>query len=142
MPRKAKTQPRFDVILADRDPRVRSALKLIFADCNGIGVIKHASSTNQVIASIAQSCPALLLIDWDLPGQALDSLMPVIKMICPNLYVVALSEWDGDCQSALMAGADAFICKFDPPDILMALIDDLFDEEFSQQKERIQSFQI
>ncbi|MBC8507747.1 MAG: response regulator transcription factor [Anaerolineales bacterium] len=131
MQRKAKTKPRFDVILADREPQVRSALEVLFIDRVGIGQINEASNTNQVIACIAQSCPALLLIDWNLPGQALDSLMPVIKMICPKLYVVAISDWDGDCQHALMAGADAFICKYDPPDLLMAIVDDLLDNSAS-----------
>lgn len=125
MPRKTKAKQRFDVILADRDPRVRSALRLLLDEYKRAGTIAEASDANQVIACIAKSCPDLLLVDWDLPGQATSSLLFIIKMICPKLFIIVLSEQPGDCKEALMAGADEYVCKCDPPDLLMALIDDV-----------------
>ena len=138
MPRRKKTKPRFNVILADREPQVRSALRFLFAGRKGLGTVSEVTDTNQVIACIAGKCADLLLIDWDLPGQAIDTLLPIIKMICPRVFIVVLSAQEEDCQKALLAGADAYLGEYDPPNLLLAIIDELMDAKlFPVQEERI-----
>ncbi len=138
MPRRAKAKPRFDVILADREPQVRSALKLLFSGRSGLGTVSEVENSDHLIACVAKSCPDLLLIDWDLPGQAVDSLLPIIKLICPDLYIVVLSGDEFDCEEALMAGADDYMSMYDPPNLLLAIFDDLMDAKLSPvSKERI-----
>jgi len=125
MPCKVKVNGHFEVIVADREPKVRSALQFLCEDRKIVGMLTEAADSNQVIACVAKSCPDLLLIDWCLPGQATGSLLPIIKMICPNLHIIVLSEHEDDCAEALLAGANAYICKYDPPDLLLAIVDDL-----------------
>lgn len=111
---------------------------LLFAGRKGLGVVSKAKDTNQVIACIAEQCADLLLIDWDLPGQAIDTLLPIIKMICPKAYIVVLSAHEGDCRKALLAGADAYLSVHDPPNILLAIIDELMNAKLCLvQEERI-----
>jgi len=51
---------------------------------------------------------------------------------------VVLSAQEEDCQKALLAGADAYLGEYDPPNLLLAIIDELMDAKlFPVQEERI-----
>ena len=55
-------------------------------------------------------------------------LMPVvmsqIRQAYPSAQIVAMSSRPETRQVALEAGADAFVCKGDPPETLLAVLDD------------------
>jgi hypothetical protein len=53
--------------------------------------------------TLRQKTTAIVLLGWGLGGFRADELLPVLRTICPDAYVVALE-----------AGADAFVSKTDP----------------------------
>ena len=117
------------VLIADREPNVRSALKLFFessADCPTVGEAAH---TQEVLKYVCRHGPELLLLDWDLPGQALDYFIFVIRMIYPDLLIVALGLSGKDRDEAMAAGANAFINKLEFPEQLVETVDEVWLSE-------------
>jgi DNA-binding NarL/FixJ family response regulator len=110
------------ILLADDQPRVKYALRVLLELQPGVQVVGEAVDAQNLLAETRANCPDLVLLDWELPGLvALDSL-PALRRIRPGLRVVALSGRPEARQAALAAGVDAFVSKMEPPDRLLELI--------------------
>jgi DNA-binding NarL/FixJ family response regulator len=112
------------ILLADSQPRVRFALRVLLERQPGVQVVGEAVDAVELVAQAAATRPDLVLLAWELPGLAAVDLLPTLHRLCPNLLVVALSGRPGARRAALAAGADAFASKADPPERLLAAIDD------------------
>ena len=62
------------------------------------------------------------MLHWRL-GEEMSELLSTLKRVCPGLHVIVLSVRQEACHEALAAGAEAFVCKMDPPDKLLAAIE-------------------
>ncbi len=111
------------VLLADDQPRVRFALRVLLERQPGLAGIGEAVNADDLLAQTEATCPDLVLLDWQLPGLAADHLLTTLRKACPGLYVIALSGRPEARRAALAAGADAFVYKCDPPEQLLAAID-------------------
>jgi PleD family two-component response regulator len=56
------------VLVADGDPSVRSALRLVLCQAVGLNVVEEASDAAHLLVAAAASAPDLVLLDWNLPG--------------------------------------------------------------------------
>ena len=128
------------ILLADDQSKLRSALRLLLEQQPGIHVLGEAIDTTGLLDWVKATCPDLVLLDWELPGleagdpltalrQAQDGssgqgLLPTLRELCPYLAVVALSGRPEARRAALEAGVDAFVSKGDPPERLLAAVDD------------------
>jgi DNA-binding NarL/FixJ family response regulator len=63
------------------------------------------------------------------PGQG---LLSALRRACPGLFVIILSGRPEVRRAALAAGADAFVCKCDPPERLLAAIADCSARQHSE----------
>ena len=102
------------VFLADSQPDVRSAMRLLLKDLN-MQVVGDAADWPTTLSAAFGTQPDLLVVDWDLipPGSSLGEL----RATCPAaVVIVLLSQLDARKQAALSAGADSFISKGDTPD--------------------------
>jgi DNA-binding NarL/FixJ family response regulator len=111
------------VLLADNQPKVRFALRALIEQRLGFQVIGEAVDASDLLAQANAACPDLVLLDWKLRGLAAVDLVPALRRVCPNAYVIALSGQSEARRAALDAGADAFISKTDSPERLLAVID-------------------
>jgi DNA-binding NarL/FixJ family response regulator len=119
------------VLIADDQPQVRSALRLLLNHEQGVRVVGEAGDAEQALELAAAQRPDLVLLDWELPGQGTlipatgspERLLPALRTCCPRAKVVALSGRPEARQAALAAGADAFVSKGDPPERLLAAVD-------------------
>ena len=107
------------VLLADDQSRVRSALRLVLEQQQGVSILGEAVDATSLLDWVKAACPDLVLLDWELPGLETDSLLSALRARCPHLKVVALSGRPEARQAALDAGADAFVSKGDPPEWLL-----------------------
>ena len=107
------------VFLADDQPQVRSALRLLLDYEPEFEVVGEAVSTNHIIENMKESQPDLLLLDWELPSLSIIDLLSILRKTYPHLVVVALSGQLEAHQAALAAGVDAFISKGHPPEQLL-----------------------
>jgi DNA-binding NarL/FixJ family response regulator len=126
------------IFLADDQPGVRSALRLLLEQEPGLHVVGEAAETETLLTGVQETQPDLLLLDWELPARrslahlvdppgteaddARRRLLTLLHALCPNLFVIALSCGPEARQQALAAGADAFVSKGDPPEHLLATV--------------------
>ena len=120
------------VLIADDQPQVRSALRLLLKQETDLAVVGEADDAERALELSAEQRPDLVLLDWELPDQraggplnsAGQRLLPALRACCPRLKVIALSGRPEARQAALDAGVDAFVSKGDPPERLLAAVDD------------------
>jgi DNA-binding NarL/FixJ family response regulator len=104
--------------LADAKIDERSALRLLLLDL-GMEVIGEAADWQTVLHQVPVRRVDMLLVDWDLLPAAPALALGELRDLCPTaLVVVLLNHLDARRQTALSAGADAFISKDDLPDHL------------------------
>ena len=120
------------VLLADDEPKVRSALRLLLEQELGLSVVDEAAEAGEVLGQVQAIQPDLLLLDWELPGQQAADLLPTLHRCCPHLLVIALSGRPEARQAALDAGVDAFVSKGDPPERLLAAVNDCCHRQHKQ----------
>jgi DNA-binding NarL/FixJ family response regulator len=114
------------IILADDQAPLRSALHLWLEQEAHLRVVGQATDVSSLLAQIAQTHPDLILLDWELPGMSADSILPLLHQQLPDAQIIALSSRPEARQAALAAHVDAFVSKGDPPEQLLAAIGMLF----------------
>jgi DNA-binding NarL/FixJ family response regulator len=112
------------VLLADDQSKVRSALRLVLEQEPRIQVLGEAVDTMGLLDWVKATCPDLVLLDWELPGFEADSTLSTLRQLCPGLNVIVLSGQPEAHRAALDAGVDAFVSKGDPPERLLAAVND------------------
>ena len=128
------------ILLADDQPKVRFALRVLLERQPGLKVVGEATDAEGLLAQVKATRPDLVLLDWELPGLAVSEpseqgLLMALRRVCPDTFVIALSGRLEARQAALDAGADAFVYKCDPPERLLAAIADCCRDQHSQAKE-------
>ena len=117
--------PPLRVLIADDQPKVRSALRLWFQRQPGLEVTGEAVDVTGVRDWIQAACPDVVLLDWELPGGDAAGLVAELRARCPGLAVVALSGRPEAGAEAQAVGTDAFVSKGDPPERLRAALERL-----------------
>ncbi len=107
------------ILLADSQPRVRFALRVLMAQQPGVTDVAEVADAAALVAELCAGQADLLLLDWDLPGLAEAGGLRALRQAVPQLGVVCLSGRPGARRAALAAGADAFVSKSDPPERLV-----------------------
>ena len=110
------------VLLADDQPMVRFALRVLLERQPGLIVVGEAIDAAGLLAQTVASRPNLVLLDWELPGVGKDGFLITLRRENPDLLVIALSGQPDARRTALATGANAFVSKTDPPDRLLAAI--------------------
>ena len=118
------------VLLADNQPKVRFALRVLLERQPGIEIVGEATNAADLLSQMKKTHPDVVLLSWDLPGPAansplsslLSSLIASLREIHPKLSVIALSGRPEVRRAALSAGANAFVSKADPPERLLTTI--------------------
>ncbi|MCX6032525.1 MAG: response regulator [Chloroflexi bacterium] len=107
------------ILLADSQPRVRFALRVLMAQQPGVTDVVEVADAAALVVELRAGRADLLLLDWDLPGLAEAGGLRALRPAAPQLGVLCLSGRPGARRAALAAGADAFVSKSDPPERLV-----------------------
>ena len=110
------------ILVADDLARVRYALKTLLHHEPGLEVVAEAADVEELMTLARAFAPDLLLLHWRLNGGSGADLVPRLHRLYPGLRIIALSAQPEARQPALEAGADAFVCKADPPERLLEAI--------------------
>jgi DNA-binding NarL/FixJ family response regulator len=110
------------ILVADSRHDVRSALRLLLEQDAGIVVTAEAARVDHLIEQVRLTRPDVIILDCDLPGVHSEDLLSTLRSICPGVRVVALCARSEARQAAMLAGADVFISKADPPETLVDAI--------------------
>ena len=107
------------ILLADDQVSLRSALRLLLEHESDIEVVGEAADANDLLASTASLQPDLIFLDWELPTiksmTAAKRLVTALHTIRPQVYIIALCTQIDPNRQPLLAGADAVVSKADPP---------------------------
>lgn len=87
-------------------------------------MIGEAAETEDLLAQVGTACTDLVLLDWELPDRGGAAILAGLRAARPGPVVIALSGRPEARRAALAAGADAFVSKRDPPERLLAAVDD------------------
>lgn len=129
-----------NILLADDQPEVRSALRLLLGEEQDLSVVGEAADVAGLTGETQTRRPEIVLLDWELPGlsgrfccreASGRRLIEQLRTACPGLKVIALSGRLEARDEALAAGADAFISKVESPECLLSTLrgmQDGFDE--------------
>ena len=107
------------ILLADHNPDLRSALRLLLKTRFGLELIVEASDMEQVLTQVEASLPDCIILDWELPGYPTRKRVPLLRALVPGLKVIALSIRPESKQAALQEGVDAFVCKTESPVVIL-----------------------
>jgi DNA-binding NarL/FixJ family response regulator len=115
------------VLLADDQAKVRSAIRLLLEQDERCEVVGEAVDATGLVDWLNVLCPDLVLLDWELPGAGGEQILSQIQGNCSRARVIAMSGLPDARQAALEAGADGFVSKGDPPERLLEAIDHCAD---------------
>ena len=110
------------VLLADEQSRVRSALRVLLEQNSDYEIVAEATEAAELVEKVQREAIELVVLDWRLPGLDGELLIETLQRTAQNLIIVVLSGRPEARQTALEAGADAFVSKADPPEELLATL--------------------
>ena len=113
MPGKAR------ILIVDDSARARNSLRALLAIYADETEMLEAENGLEALQMIDTSSPEVVLMDIMMPE--LDGITATwfIKQQAPQVKVIAVSMSPDYRSEALAAGADAFVCKGDPPSVLL-----------------------
>jgi len=112
-----------NILLADDQPQVRSALRLLLEQKANARIVGEAENAQDLLGRRWQLVPDAILVDWELPGLSPADGILSVRQVYPTARIVALSSRPEVKRAAQQAGADVFVCKGDPPEWLLAALD-------------------
>ncbi|GAB4254822.1 MAG: hypothetical protein Kow00129_15780 [Thermoleophilia bacterium] len=121
-PRGALPAEPVEIVIADDQAEVRSALRLLLEEEGDLGVAGEAADAVGLLRLLGEGCGEILLLDWELGGVRGVDVMDELRNVRPELRIVALSGRPEARESAIRAGADAFVSKGEPPEKLLSVI--------------------
>jgi DNA-binding NarL/FixJ family response regulator len=113
------------ILLADDNPEVRSALRLLLEQEPVSAMVIDVTDVQGLHAHLEENCPAVLLLDWELPGLHGSDFCRLLRSCCPAMKILALSSKFEARQEALTAGVDAFVSKAEPPENILSTLSKL-----------------
>jgi DNA-binding NarL/FixJ family response regulator len=113
------------VLLADDNPSLRSALTLLLEARLHARIVGEANTMQDLLTNLKSLHPDLVLLDWDLPGLPKTGQVTALRKIDPALKVVIIGSQPEVAQLASAAQADAFVCRCDPPEQMVQVLQEL-----------------
>jgi DNA-binding NarL/FixJ family response regulator len=113
---------RIRVLIADDQPRARQSMKALLITSPQVEEVREAVNGREAIRLIEQSQPDLVLMDVRMPEMDGLEATRLIKGHWPEIRVIVLSLYPDYTADALTAGADAFVCKGESPEKLLAIL--------------------
>ena len=110
------------VLIVDDTPRARQCMKALLGIWFPLEEVGEAVNGIEAVQLTGQFQPKLVLMDIRLPGLSGLQATRQIKCSWPQVKIILLSVFSDYQGLAKAAGADAFVCKSDPPETLHHLL--------------------
>jgi DNA-binding NarL/FixJ family response regulator len=125
---KAATQ--IKILIVDDHPMMREGLRSAINRQPDMRVCGEAENAAQAMSAVQQLAPELALVDITLPGKSGLELVKDLKVMLPQLVILAISMHDESlyAERMLRAGASGYITKQQPPEELLKAIRQVLDK--------------
>ncbi len=112
------------ILIVDDHAVVRTALGIMLAEQPDVEIVGEAANGKQAIGRTKQLRPDVVLMDINMPLMNGIDATRVIRAECPTVRVIGLSMFERaeQAQPMLEAGASGYVCKSDPPEVLLATL--------------------
>jgi DNA-binding NarL/FixJ family response regulator len=117
------------ILLADDNQDLRSALRLLLETRLRLDLVIEARDMEHVLAQVEEARPDCIILDWELPGRPARGRVSVLRALVPGLKVIAISARPEARLEALEEGAQAFICKTEPPPVILEKIQHICEQK-------------
>lgn len=108
------------ILLADHDPKVRSAMRLLLEQQPQCSQIVELESSDGLVEKALEHQVKIVILEWELPGVTTNAqLITQLRKEIENVKIVSISGRERVGQLAMALGASAFINKSDSPDKLL-----------------------
>ncbi len=115
------------VAIVEDDRGLREQLAQILASARDVRFVGACASGEEALEQIPIMQPDVVLMDIKLPGMSGIDCVADLKRTLPSLQIIMLTVYE-DSESifrALKAGADGYLVKSSPPEVLLDAIDDV-----------------
>ena len=112
-----------DIVIADDEPKVRFALKVLLERRPDVEKIAEVSSAEELLSILLASQPDLVLLDGEIPGFYSQGTMETLRGASPQTTFIVLSGRPELRRDIIDQGADAFVSKNESPRSLISAID-------------------
>ncbi len=110
------------VFVAEAEPELRSALQTVLEQVLGLEVVGQTGESIGLLAKMQAARIDMVLLDWEMPGQPPADLVSALQSQQEGPVIIVLSMRSEAERAAMVAGADAFISKTDPPERLLRVL--------------------
>ena len=110
-------------------PQLQSAIQFLLDHQPHFSVVDSIDPKNFILPQIEAAPPELILLDWDMLGQATIELLEMLSLLEEQPKVLVFSLRPEVERVALQAGANVFICKSDSPEKLVKVLRKLIEPE-------------
>lgn len=116
------------ILVVDDQKRTRQSLRLLLNTLPLVAEIREAENGKEALERIEEKTPDLVVMDSRMPEMDGVQATRVIKQNRPQIKVILLSMYPDYREPGLQAGADAFVSKGQPPEVLLEKIDEVLRE--------------
>ena len=113
-----QSQRKIEVLVADRDDKSRSALKLILVNAHNNVNITEAANMDNLQRLMEYRTFDIALVEWEFQPHKAYEFISQLQASQSGIIVIALSHHLEDKDPALDLGVDAFVYKGDHPELL------------------------
>ena len=113
---------RIRVLVVDDQPRARQSLRVLLTTYPQVKEVREATLAREAMRMIEESQPDVVLMDVQMPEMDGLQATQLIKARWPQVKVIVLTMHAEYAAAAQAAGADAFICKGEPAERLLATL--------------------
>lgn len=111
------------VLIVDDQHRSRQSLRALLATWPAVTAIREAADGAEALRLAEDHRPDLVLIDGRVTEMGGLEITQQIKDRWPETGVVVLSMYSDLEPGAMAAGADAFVTKGEPPEVLLRILE-------------------
>ena len=126
-PNPAKPKPLRRVAIVEDDSGLRTQLEGILASSVGVRCIGSYASAEMALKDLSKVRPDVILMDIKLPGMSGIECVARLRDDLPATHVIMLTVYEDSERifQALQAGADGYLVKSSPTEVLLAAIEDV-----------------
>lgn len=119
------------LIIADHQEHVRGALTTLLQELSDVALVAATGEAEELLTLAQIYKPDVILLEDDLPGRTMTSLVIALHNIEPKPFVIVMSSRSDRGRMALNAGADTFVSKGDGSAWLLEVLQSYFGRKGS-----------
>ena len=110
------------IVIASPESSTRSAIGMLIESQSDLELAGTVADVTELLGNIKNSHPDLVVLDWEVLGQQIDTLVDLLDLFEHPPLIVGLSVHEEARNAVLSAGVAGFAYKGDPPSRLLETI--------------------